>query len=335
MNIAILGAGAWGTALALHLNRMQEHCVTLVPRRIEHALTIASSRENEAYLPGYQFDHNLQIGCEIKPAIMAADVVILACPAQGLRPLCERVKAQLESSWQVKMVITLCKGLEQESLLKPAEVVHAVLPEVTHGVLSGPTFAGEVAAGKPTAMVLASQGESSLLQQVQQALNNDALRVYRSSDVVGVELGGCLKNIYAIGVGICDGLNMGDNSKAALMTRSIHEMVKLGVILGGKTESFYGLSGVGDLVATCHGAWSRNRTFGYELGLGKTVDALMHDRKTVVEGYWATACFYALCQRIQQDAPILAQIYAIVYHGKAPKQAIYELMTRELKAEVN
>lgn len=334
MNIAILGAGAWGTALALHLNRMHKHRVTLVPRRIEHALAIASSRENTTYLPGYPIEHDLQIGCEIKPAIMEADLVILACPSQGLRILCERVQAELASSRLIQMIITLCKGLERDSLLKPAEVVQAVLPEVTHGVLSGPTFAGEVAAGKPTAMVLASHGEPSLLEKVQQALTNDALRVYRSSDVVGVELGGCLKNIYAIGVGICDGLNMGDNSKAALMTRSMHEMVKLGISLGGKLESFYGLSGFGDLVATCHGAWSRNRTFGAELASGKPADDLLQGRKTVVEGYWATACFYELCKQAQQEAPILEQIYAIAYEQKAPQQAFYELMTRELKAEV-
>jgi len=334
MNIAILGAGAWGTAMALHLHRIGDHRISLVPRRMEHALAIASSRENESYLPGFKLSQEIQIGCEIKPAIMEADVVILACPSQGLRPLCESIKAVLDSSWQLKMVITLCKGLERTSLLKPAEVVHAVLPELTHAALSGPTFAGEVAAGKPTAMVLASTGEVSLLKHVQAAINNDMLRIYRTSDVVGVELGGCLKNIYAIGVGICDGLETGDNSKAALMTRSMHEMVKLGVSLGGRVETFYGLSGFGDLVATCHGAWSRNRTFGQELGAGKTVDALMQDRKTVVEGYWATACFYELCQKHQQEAPILAQIYAIAYRGKAPRQAIYELMTRELKAEV-
>lgn len=333
MNIAILGAGAWGTALALHVSRITEHRVTLVPRRFEHALSIASSRENQDYLPGFQLEQNLQIGCEIKPAIMEAELVILACPSKGLRELCESIAECAESSWQVKMVVTLCKGLEQDSLLMPAEVVKAVLPNTPHGVLSGPTFAGEVAQGKPTAMVLAAEEDNALLHAMQIALSSASLRIYRSTDVRGVELGGCLKNVYAIGAGICDGLAMGDNAKAAFLTRSLHEMVKLGMSLGGTRESFYGLSGFGDLIATCHGDWSRNRTFGEHIGKGQTVEELMESRKTVVEGYWATACFHQLCQKQAQEAPILSKIYEVAYEGVEPLKAIQELMSRELKSE--
>ena len=333
MNISVLGAGAWGTAVALHLSRMAEHRTTLVPRRIEQALTMASTRENQEYLPGYTLGQDLQIGCELKPALMEADVIVLACPSKGLRQLCEQVKAELESSWRIKMVITLCKGLEQATLLKPAEVVAAILPEMQHAVLSGPTFAGEVAAGQPTAMVLASSGDDCLLREVQGALNNDALRVYRSNDVVGVELGGCLKNVYAIGAGMCDGLKTGDNSKAAFLTRAMHEMVVIGQSQGARVETLYGLSGFGDLVATCHGSWSRNRTFGEQLAGGIAVDDLLNNRKTVVEGYWATACFHELCQKHAIEAPILNQIYAIAYEHKDPRQSLQALMTRDLKAE--
>jgi len=286
MNCCILGAGAWGTAMALHLDRCG-HSVTLVPRRMDHALTLASTRENVDYLPGYRLPHTIQIGCELAPVLMEAEVVFLACPSKALRQLCESVRAELDVIWQLKLFIVLCKGLELDSFKTPSEIVNEIFPKVICGALSGPTFAGEVAAGNPTAVTLAVHADFADAEAYQQAFSNVSLRAYLSNDVRGTELGGILKNVYAIASGMCDGLKLGDNAKAALLTRSLNELVQLGQLLGGQKETFYGLSGFGDLVATCSGNWSRNRTFGERVGQGETPTSIITGQKTVVEGYRA------------------------------------------------
>jgi len=332
MNFCVLGSGAWGTAMALHLVGMG-HTVSLVPRRIEAALTMATERENRDYLPGFHLPQSLQIGFELLPALMEADVAVLACPSHGLRDLVGQVKTCRESARALKLVITLCKGLERDTFKRPAEVVEELLPEVRHAVLTGPTNAAEVAQGKPTAMTLGVAKVDELIGQVQAALSSESLRVYTSEDVVGVELGGCLKNIYAIGAGCADGLRIGDNGKAALLTRALNEMVKLGVSLGADAKTFFGLSGFGDLVATCHGDWSRNRTLGQQIGEGHSLKSLMEGRKTVAEGVLATEVFYHLCEQREIDAPILRQVYSILHDDRDPKKAMAALMLRDLKTE--
>lgn len=332
MNICILGAGAWGTAMALHLDRCG-HAVTLVPRRFEHALALASSRENSDYLPGHPLPHRIQIGSELAPVLMEAEVVILACPSKGLRELCQRVIDASEHAWQLRLILTLCKGLELDSFKGPHAIVKEFFPDITAGVLSGPTYAGEVAAGKPTAITLAVEANCTDAARYQSAFSNKSLRVYRSHDVIGTELGGTLKNIYAIAAGLCDGLQLGDNAKSALLTRSLHEMVRLGQLLGGQQATFYGLSGFGDLVATCSGSWSRNRNFGQRIAQGETPDQIIASQKSVVEGYRATQCLKALCAQRGVDAPILNQIHDICYTGTDPLQALQALMTRELRNE--
>ena len=332
MNCCILGAGAWGTAMALHLDRCG-HSVTLVPRRMEHALEIASSRENRDYLPGYKLPQRIQIGCEAAPVLMEAEVVFLACPSKALRELCDSIKPHLAAAWQLKLCLTLCKGLELETFKAPAEIVGEAMPGVACGVLSGPTFAGEVADGKPTAVVLAVGKDCPSPERYQEAFSNTSLRAYLSEDVRGTELGGTLKNIYAIGSGLCDGLKLGDNAKAALLTRSLNEMVRLGVQLGGQQATFFGLSGFGDLVATCSGTWSRNRTFGERVGAGEAPQAIVDSQKSVIEGYRATKCLQLICEQKKVDAPILSVIHSILYEGLEPLTAIQQLMTRELKVE--
>jgi glycerol-3-phosphate dehydrogenase (NAD(P)+) len=332
MNCCILGAGAWGTAMALHLDRCG-HSVTLVPRRIEHALDIASVRENRDYLPGYKLPHTIQIGCELGPVLMEAEVIFLACPSKALRALCTSIKPHLQAAWQLKLCLIMCKGLELDSLKTPAEIVAEEMPSLACGVLSGPTFAGEVAEGKPTAVVLAVGKDCTEPERYQEAFSNTGLRAYLSEDVRGTELGGSLKNIYAIGSGLCDGLNMGDNAKAALLTRSLNEMVRLGVQLGGQKETYFGLSGFGDLVATCSGQWSRNRTFGERVGQGETPQTIVDNQKSVVEGYLATECLHRICLENKVDAPILSVIHAILYDALNPLAAMQRLMTRDLKAE--
>ncbi len=318
--------------MAIHLVR-QKHTVTLVPRRMEQAMGMASSRENKDYLPGVPLDANLQIASELKPAIMEAEAVLFACPSQGILYWCSQLKSAFSSAKRLRYLVTLCKGLEQSTLQYPVDLVQEQLPGYQYGVLSGPNYAREVAEGQPTATVLAMNAPEEEVFPLQQAINGSNLRVYRSEDVRGVELGGCLKNIYAIGAGLCDGLELGDNAKAAFLTRSLREMVRVGMHLGGEQETFYGLSGFGDLIATCEGSWSRNRTFGEAIARGRSASSLIAHRKTVVEGYWATACFSIKCRKEGIEAPILNEVYSILYEAKNPIDVVKALMARPPKPE--
>ena len=332
MNICILPAGAWGTALAIHLSQ-KGHAVTLVPHTLEEAMEMGAERENRRYFPGHKFPSDLQIGFEFKPALMEAEVCILACPSKFLRSVCERVREELDLAESLKLFITICKGLEEGTNDIPSRILETELPGYYHGVLSGPTFASQVAEGQPSALVLATNAPSAIKVQLQEAISSDSLRVYTSQDMVGVELGGCLKNVYAIASGMCDGLGFRDNSKAALLTRALHEMVRVGVALGGKVETFYGLTGFGDLILTCNGQESRNRTFGELFARGESVKSLLEDRQMTVEGYRTCHCFHHICVEKGIEAPILEQIYQILYEQQTAKEAIRELMSRELKSE--
>jgi glycerol-3-phosphate dehydrogenase (NAD(P)+) len=338
MNIVVVGAGAWGTAFALHLSRLG-HTVTLAPRRFEQALALTSTRENTEYLPGFALPQSVQIGHELAPVLMEAELVLLACPSQALRETCERVRAGLGLAARLQLVLSLAKGLELGTHLRPTEVMTAVLPGLAAGCLTGPTNAAEVAAGKPSAMVLAAvapeggAADAAFLAEVQVALSGPTLRVYRGDDAAGVEFGGCLKNVYAIAAGCSDGLRLGDNAKAALLTRALAEMVRVGVALGARAETFYGLGGFGDLVATCTGGWSRNRGFGQRLGEGAKAVELLAASKSVVEGYRTTRSFFELVQARGIEAPILAEIHKILYAAKPPAEALAALMGRELKRE--
>lgn len=333
MNFAVIGAGAWGTAFAVHLSRLG-HTVTLVPRRFEQALTLSTTHENNEYLPGVALPPSLQIGYELAPVLMEAEVAMLACPAQALRETCSRVRDAAQQARQLKFVVSLAKGLEIGTHLRPTEIVSTMLPKYAAAALTGPTNAAEVARGKPSAMTLATERIDGFLEAVQVALSGPTLRVYTTDDVAGAEFGGCLKNIYAIAAGCCDGLKLGDNSKAALLTRALAEMVRVGQALGARPETFYGLSGFGDLVATCHGGWSRNREFGQRVGEGKTVAELLAGRKTVVEGYKTTQSFAELCAAKGIDAPILSEMRGMLFEGKSPAHVLTSLMMRELKREV-
>ncbi len=332
MNFVVVGAGAWGTAFALHLARTS-HAVTLVPRRAEQAAALLSRRENAEYLPGVTLPAAVVVTSELAPAVQTADVILLACPAQALRETSARVRSALADTNRSRLIVSLAKGLELRTHLRPCEVIAETLPDVEVGSLTGPTNALEVARQQPAAMVLAAAKGSAAVAEVQAALSGPTLRVYTSDDLPGVEFGGCLKNIYAIAAGCVDGLKLGDNTKAALLTRALTEMVRVGVALGAQPETFYGLSGFGDLVATCYGDWSRNRAFGQQIGEGRTVAELMANRRTVVEGYKTTEAFASLCAARSIDAPILSEVHAILAAGKKPAAALAALMTRGLKRE--
>lgn len=332
MNICILPAGAWGTALAIHLSR-QGHSVTLVPHTLEEAMDMGSARENSRFFPGHPFPVDLQVGFEKKPALMEAEVCILACPSKFLRSVCRDVRSNLEGARSLKMFVTICKGLEEGSNQIPSTILQEELPGYAHGVLSGPTFASQVADGQPSAIVLATDADPQTTANLQQAISSESLRVYTSHDMVGVELGGCLKNVYAIASGMCDGLNLRDNSKAALLTRALHEMVRVGTALGGNPATFYGLTGFGDLVLTCNGRESRNRTFGELFARGESIQSLIEVKQMTVEGYRTSHCFHHICIDKKIDAPILEQIYRILYEGQTAEEAINVLMGRKLKPE--
>jgi glycerol-3-phosphate dehydrogenase (NAD(P)+) len=331
-NFAVVGAGAWGTAFALHLVRLG-HSVSLVPRRPAQADALTASRHNEEYLPGQPLPRELRITADLGVALRGTSVVFLACPAQALRETTTRLRAAQAGASDLRLLVSLAKGLEVGTHLRPSEVMAAVIPEVAGGILTGPTNAAEVSRGLPAAMVLAADRKAGSLGEIQAAVSSPTLRVYTSDDLAGAEFGGALKNIYAIAAGCCEGLGLGDNANAALLTRALAEMVRVGTALGARAETFYGLSGFGDLVATCYGGWSRNREFGQRLGEGAPVAELLAHRKTVVEGYQTTEAFAGLCQRTGIDAPILREIHGILFQGRRPAEALASLMARGLKPE--
>jgi glycerol-3-phosphate dehydrogenase (NAD(P)+) len=332
MKFCVVGAGAWGTAFALHLAR-GGRAVALVPRRPEQAAAIASARENREYLPGVTVPPAVAVCADLAEGLAGADVILLACPAQTMRQTAALVRSALAADAAPRLILSLAKGLELGSHMRPSQAVSAALPVAMVGALSGPTNAAEVARGLPAAMVLAAKGDESVVHEVQAAISGPTLRVYTTDDLPGVEYGGCLKNIYAIAAGCCDGLGLGDNAKAALMTRAVTEMVRVGASLGARRETFYGLSGFGDLVATCHGLWSRNREFGQRIGEGRQIVELLAGRRTVVEGYETTRSFAGLCAEKRIDAPILVEMNAILFQGRRPADAISAFMMRELKRE--
>ncbi len=332
MKLVVVGAGAWGTAFAVHLARAGGD-VVLVPRRADQAAAIAAAGENLEYLPGMPLPAALEVNADLGVALAGAEAVFLACPAQALRETAQRVAAASGTARPPELVVSLAKGLELGTYRRPSEVMAEALPGLMVGSLTGPTNAMGVARGDPSAMVLAAAAPHAFVGALQAAISGRTLRVYTSDDLAGIEYGGCLKNIYAIAAGCVDGLKLGDNTKAALLTRALTEMVRVGVALGARAETFYGLSGFGDLVATCYGAWSRNREFGHKVGEGHTVDDLTAGRRTVVEGHKTCLAFAELCAARGIDAPILQQVHAILTTGKRPADALAALMLRDLKAE--
>jgi len=334
MKVAVAGAGAWGTAVALHCQR-QGVSVTLAPRRLDQAIELQRDRENRSYLPGFEFGDSLAVEADLSVALSGADVVFLAAPSYALRGWCERILASgIGEAGGDVLFLSLAKGLEVSTGLTPCGIIAEALPGACIGSLAGPTFAGEVAAGRPTAMTLAFEGDcAARALELQGRFSGPNLRVYASSDLPGVELGGCLKNVYAVAAGCCQGLGLGDNALAALLTRAVAEMVRVGVALGARAETFYGLSGFGDLAATCHGGWSRNRGFGEAIASGRNAAEIVSSQRTAVEGYRTAKAFRELCVKRGIEAPILEQVYRICYEGKAPIGALGDLMGRDLKSE--
>ena len=331
--IAVIGGGAWGTGLAIVLGRKGSHRVRLWAHETDVCESIARRRVNEKFLPGRQIPDTVTATNELPAALDGAQIVVSVMPSPHCRSLFERMRPFIPPDTQI---VSATKGLEEGSLLRMTEVIAQVLGrshDDAMGALSGPTFAQEVARGDPTAITIASS-DAALLRTVQQEFSDPSFRVYTNSDVIGVELGGALKNIVAIAAGICDGLGLGHNSVAALITRGLAEMTRLVVACGGRAETMAGLAGLGDLVLTCTGGLSRNRSVGVELGRGRILPEIvagMHGM--VAEGIFTTTAAVGLAQSRRVEMPITTQMHAILHEGKSAREALNELMTRSGKSE--
>jgi glycerol-3-phosphate dehydrogenase (NAD(P)+) len=334
--IAVIGAGAWGTGLAIVLGRKGTHQVRMWAHETDVCQSIAQKRVNEKFLPGRQLPQSVSATNDLASALEGAAIVVSVMPSQHCRGLFQRMRTMIPPR---ALIVSATKGLEENSLQRMTEVIADVLKSdggSTHpiGALSGPSFAQEVARGDPTAITIASQ-DAYLLRTVQQEFSDPAFRIYTNNDVVGVELGGALKNTIAIAAGVCDGLGLGHNSAAALITRGLAEMTRLVLACGGKAETMAGLAGLGDLVLTCTGGLSRNRSVGVELGRGKKLPEIvagMHGM--VAEGIFTTTAAVGLARARSVEMPITEQMYAILHDGKSPREAIQTLMMRSGKSEV-
>jgi glycerol-3-phosphate dehydrogenase (NAD(P)+) len=322
--IAVLGAGAWGTALAISLARRGGHEIRLWSHSAELADHLRDYGRNDRFLPGYTIPLDVNITSDLPAAVFEADIILCVTPSHYLRGVFGQIAPVVTSE---QTVVSATKGLEEGTLLRMSQVIASMTSNPV-AVLSGPSFAAEVAAGIPTAVVAAS-AVAGLAQKIQREFGSASLRLYTNHDVAGVELGGALKNVIALAAGVVNGLDLGYNSAAALITRGIAEMTRLAVACGGRRQTLAGLSGVGDLVLTCTGSLSRNRTVGTELGRGRALPEIMRGMNgKVAEGIRSTSAALGLARRYGVEMPITQQMHAILHEGKSPNEAIRELMAR-------
>ena len=327
--IAVMGGGAWGTALALSLAQRGGHSLTLWTHSPELARTICDAGENTLFLPGFRIPSSITVTSDAADALSSAELILSVMPSHHVRASYTHFAPYLHPG---QSIVSATKGLEDHSALRMSQVITEVLAahrlHLPIAVLSGPSFAQEVAAGSPTAVTIASH-DAAFATHIQQEFLSRTLRLYTNEDVIGVELGGALKNVIAIASGVASGLNLGHNSTAALITRGIAEITRLAVACGGRRETLAGLAGLGDLVLTCTGSLSRNRWLGMQLGQGHSVaDALTALRGKVAEGVRTTSAALALAQRHHVEMPITEQVHAILHQGKHPLAAIEDLMSR-------
>lgn len=335
MNITILGAGAWGTALAISLSSHQN--VLLWGRNTEALEEAAKTRENRTYLPGFILPDSIQVSTDLNEAIAHAastadnsSLILLATSVAGLRPLSKKLR-----DYDIPNLVWLCKGFEERTGLLPHQIIHDVFPATASlpiGALSGPSFAQEVASGLPCALTIASSS-SALCQQMIQAMQGSNLRVYSSDDLTGVEVGGAVKNILAIAVGIADGLGLGANARAALLTRGLAEISRLGLAMGARPETLMGLTGMGDLILTCTGDLSRNRRVGLALAKGQALDTIIQDLGHVAEGVRCVRAVCALAAKKEIEMPIANAVSKVLFGGASPNDMVAQLLARENKAE--
>lgn len=321
--VAVIGSGSWGTALAIQLHSAGNK-VILWSFKEEEAENIRNNRENTEYLPGIHIPEEIYI-THIDSDVEQADMLVFATPSKFTRNMAERFKDRVKPD---EIIVNVAKGFEEHTLLRLSQVIKEVIPQCRVVTLSGPSHAEEVGKGMATAVVAASE-DLHIAEEVQDIFMTPMFRVYTSADLIGVEMGGAMKNLIALAAGIADGVGYGDNAKAALMTRGMVEISRLGAVMGARKETFMGLSGIGDLIVTCTSMHSRNRRAGILLGKGKTLDEALNEVHMVVEGVINAKAAYELAEKYNVSMPITNEIYDVLYNGKDVKQAVYDLMTRD------
>jgi glycerol-3-phosphate dehydrogenase (NAD(P)+) len=331
MRIAVLGAGSWGTTLAILLSN-NSHTVSLWSYSDEYTQAMRTTRENPSFLPGVQIPPSVEVTSDLQEAVTDCQMIVTATPSQYLRDVVSRLES---SHLDQRIIVNVAKGIENGTLMTMSEMLHDVFPRLPTSViatLSGPSHAEEVIQDIPTTVVAASS-DLQTAKVVQATFMRPYFRVYASTDIRGVELGGSLKNVIAIAAGVIDGANLGDNTKAALMTRGIAEITRLGVKLGAQERTFGGLSGIGDLMVTCMSRHSRNRYVGVEIGKGRKLPDILADMVMVAEGVETTKSARALAEKVSVEVPIVNEVYKMLFEGKNPHDACYDLMTRDPKGE--
>ncbi|MBI3318670.1 MAG: NAD(P)-dependent glycerol-3-phosphate dehydrogenase [Candidatus Omnitrophica bacterium] len=328
LRVTVLGDGGWGTCLAVLLNA-QGHRVTLWGAFPEYIAEMRTTRQNRKFLPGIEIPASVELTSELAGSLKDPELLVVAVPSQYLKGVLEKAAA---GPWGRALVVSVVKGIDPGTLQRMSELIRGTVPARRICVLSGPSISYEVARGVPTTVLAASE-EEALAREVQEIFSSERFRVYTSTDCVGVELGGALKNVIAIACGAADGLGFGTNTKAALATRGLAEMARLGTAMGAKQPTFFGLSGLGDLITTCFSPHSRNRTLGERLGKGSSLAETLKGMEQVAEGVTTAQSAYRLSQRHKVEMPITQAVYQVLYEGKSPAQTVQELMLREPKPE--
>jgi len=331
MIASVIGGGSWGSAFSIHLGQKGIHTKLWI-RESDIYESTSRTRKNETFLPGIEFPPSVSFFNDLKESLLDTDIVFIAVPSEYCRKMYQKISSSLSKN---QIIVSLTKGIEYESLMRMSELMEDIFDSEINSriaVMSGPSFAREVAESHPTAVVVASSS-TEIAQEIQLFVSNRFFRAYTSNDVIGVELAGALKNIIAISAGISDGLGYGRNSLAALITRGIAEITRLGVKMGAKAETFSGLAGIGDLVLTCTGKLSRNRYVGIELGKGNPIKSILKEMKMVAEGVTTTLSASKLAEKYEIEMPICEQVYNILYKNKDPRRALKDLMSRKLKQE--
>jgi len=327
-NIAVIGDGGWGTTLSVYLAK-KGHSITLWGPFPDYVKQMSKTRVNSKFLPGFRIPQKVKLTSDLKTAITKSDLVVLAIPSEYIVDILKKLKP---FDFSQKIILSVIKGIHTERLKRISQLIHEELGNVHLAVLSGPTIAKEVALGIPTTAVIACHN-TKIAQNLQKIFNSKSFRIYTNDDIIGVELGGSVKNIIAIASGVCDGLKLGTNTKAAILARGLAEMARLGQALGAKKETFAGLTGLGDLATTCMSQDSRNRHVGEELGKGKTIRQITSSKATVAEGVPTAKAVYRLSQKLKVSMPITTEVYNIIYKRKNPQKALLDLMARQPKAE--
>lgn len=326
--ISVLGAGSWGTALSLLLSN-NGHEVILWSRRKEEAEELAEKREHVSKLPGVELPPEMRFTSDLEEAVADRELLVMAVPSIAARGLARRISPKLPKG---QMIVNVAKGIEENTLLTLSEQIEEEIPQADVAVLSGPSHAEEVGRKLPTTCVIGAHHKQTA-ETLQNIFMSPVFRVYISPDILGIELGAALKNVIALAAGTADGLGYGDNTKAALITRGITEISRLGIAMGAKADTFYGLSGIGDLIVTCASVHSRNRKAGYLIGQGRTMEQAMEEVKMVVEGVYSAKAAMGLAEKYRVELPIIAQVNKVLFEGKSPAKAVQELMLRDKKIE--